>query len=275
MRTRSECERSGHGLGLTYAHGMTLIVWTFLTLLVPTAASAQSIGPFYPQKLNLLLGIGYSRARTDPKLPRDLKNHDNHPDDAIFLTGSPGTTDLRNADINAVELEVGLAYRLGFRNFAVIAMYVPKIPISSSGRLEIQQINDPRPPAMGSFIYSQFGDVGVGHAARTGLAFAVRLSEGSDWWLETQGLVDLGRWDMTFQKGWSRFGRDQPAIVSEATGFEISPQVRVALATGAWSLYAAGTYSQIRFDHGLAHLETHTGSGLKFGLGGSLMLPRR
>jgi hypothetical protein len=244
--------------------------------LIPRIVWAQPpIGPFYGKTLNWVFGVTYERIRIDPNLPRDLRVHDNHPEDAAFLTGSAGETDLDSIEINAIGLEAGVAYRLGYRSLALIGAYVPKIAVTSSGRLEMQQANDQRAAAIGSYVYSQLDGSSVAHAVRTGLGAAFRLSDSRDRWLEIQGLVDVGRWDMTFEKGWTRFGRDQAALSSEATGVEISPRLRVSMFAGVWAIQGYVAYTQIQFSHQAAHLEHHVGTGLSLGFGGRVMLPPR
>lgn len=237
---------------------------------VPQDADAQS----FWQRVNFLFGAGYLRVSMDPELPRDLINHQSHPEDA-FLTGSPGVTDLQEITVNAAEIETGLAYRPTDANFALIFEYVLKVDISSSGRLEKQQENDSRQPAMGSFIYSQLTDVKPGHALRTGAAGAWRLSERRDLWLEVRGLVDIGRWDMTFEKGWSRHGSDQAAIISTASGFEVSPRARFAFVTDIWAFHATAAFTQIAFSHELVHLEPHDAAAFSIAFGANIMLPSR
>jgi hypothetical protein len=212
------------------------------------------------------ISAGYSHLSIDPHLPRDLRFHENHPDDT-FLVGSPGETDLKNVVVDTFDIEAGFAYEPMFRNFDILASYVAKIPVQESGRLERQQANDPRPPAIGSFIYSQLNQASVGHVFRPGIGLKFRLSEKLRLWLEAQGLVDFGRWDMTFEKGWSRYDMDQPAITSKATGFYLSPKGRVVLGTKKWSLYLLAGYAQIRFNHDIPNLESHTAYGHDLGFG--------
>jgi hypothetical protein len=236
-------------------------------------AAAQSGGPYYAKKWNWQFGAGYSHLTLDPNLPRDLINHENHPDDTPFLTGNPGTTDLQAVTMNVIEIEAGMAFRPAYRSFAVIAEYVLKANSTASGRLERQQINDPRPAAQGSFIYTQLDSAPVSHGIRTGVSAAMLLSPAAGRWIEVQGLVDLARRDMTFEKGWSRFGKDQPALVSTARGFEMSPKLRVALAMGPLAIFGSVTYTQIRFSHDSASLESHQGTGLALGFGAKVIVP--
>jgi hypothetical protein len=244
-----------------------LLYGVVLATFVPAVAFAQPERPLYP-RVGLNVGVAYEHVSLDPDLPRDLINHETHPDDAAFLFGSPGTTDLERIDIDAVQMQIGIAYRLGFRNLAWTVSYAPEVPVAWDGREEQQQINDPRPPAMGSFIYTKLQDVGISHVITTGLGFAFRLSEGQDWWLETQGLVSVGRWDMTFEKGWSRFGQDQPAITSQATGIDLSPKFVVSLRTSGYGFDVGVSYRRLRFHHSATNLEDHTAQGLSFSLGG-------
>ena len=219
-------------------------------------------------------GVSYSSFNIDLELPRDLVIHQNHPDDAVFLTGSPGTTDLTGLDVAAVEAEIGVAFRLGYRNLAWLLSYSPKSPLSESGRLEIQQVNDPRPPGNGSFIYTAVTDVETAHAIRTGLMFARRLDVGQGLWLQTHLLLDVGTWDMTFEKGWTRFGSDQAAITASGSGDLLVPMLRFALSTDQWSIQVGVGVPQIDFSHDLAFVENHTADGLVWSFGGAFK-PRK
>jgi hypothetical protein len=214
------------------------------------------------------VGARYVRNVFDPKLPRDLVNHENHRDDALFLFGSPGTTVLGEIHVNTVQLQFGVAHPLGYSNVAFLANYIAEVPVSFDGRVEQQQANDTRPPASGSFIYTMLDDVSTAHLASTGLGFAARLSEGENIWLETQALLVFGKWDMTFEKGWSRFGRDETAIRSKASGFEFSPKVVIGIRNARVGADAALAYRQLRFRHDAESLEDHTARGLSMSFGG-------
>ena len=54
---------------------------------------------------------------------------------------------------------------------------------------------------------------------------------------------------VTFEKGSSRFGRDQTAITSRATGFDLSPRLNIILRTSRWSVYLGAKYVRIQFSH--------------------------
>lgn len=234
----------------------------------PGISTAQPPEPLYP-KWSANVGLGYARLSLDPNPPRDLRLHENHRDD-FFLVGSPGETDLERFVVQALEVQLGFAYRLGLRNLALTFDYVPHLLGQVDGRLEQRQANDPRPPANSSFVYSTVRDVGVRHAVRTGLALAAQLSRDDDWWFEVRMSVDAGRHDATFEKGWSRFGRDEPAITSTARGIEISPGGKVSIRTSRWSAFGGASYTHITYSHELAHLEDHSAKGWGISLGASV-----
>jgi hypothetical protein len=233
----------------------------------PTPAVAQRDPTTLYARTTMNLGAGFARNVFNPNLPRDLVNHQNHPDDAVFLTGSPGTTVLEEIHVNTVQIQVGVIHPLGYSNMGFLANYVAEVPISFDGRVEQQQANDPRPPGNGSFIYTMLADVGIGHLFSTGLSFATRISEGENIWLETQGLLVVGRSTMTFEKGWSRFGQDQAAISSEASGLELSPKLTIAIRNARVGADLGLAYRQIRFSHDAETLEDHTARGLSLSFG--------
>lgn len=227
--------------------------------------------PLFYKKVGFNFSLGYSRLSMDPNPPRDFQIHANHPDDE-FLTGSPGSTDLDYIQLDSLELEIGPSFRLGKRNMALFALYVAKIPFSKVGREERQQENDPRPPSEGSYIYTKLADANIGHIFRSGLGVAFRISEYQNFWLEIRCLFDVGKWDMDFDKGWSRYGRDESEWRSEASGFFFSPKGKISLSMDRWSIFFSVGSAQISFDHPHPNLEAHRGKGYEISLGGRFIL---
>jgi len=227
--------------------------------------------PLFYKKVGFNFSLGYSRLSMDPNLPRDLQIHVNHPDDE-FLTGSPGNTDLDYIQLDSLELEIGPSFRLGKRNMALFALYVAKIPFSKVGREERQQENDLRPPSEGSYIYTKLVDAKIGHIFRSGLGLAFPISENQNFWLEIRCLFDVGKWDMDFDKGWTRYGRDESEWNSEASGFFFSPKGKISLSMDRWSIFFSVGSAQISFDHPHPNLETHRGKGYEISLGARFIL---
>jgi len=261
---------NGHVLGITkeYETGYNRALSADIILYFLEAWGIVPPGPrlFY-KKVGFNFSLGYSRLSMDPNLPRDLQIHDNHPDDEL-LTGSPGNTDLDDIQLNSLELEIGPSFRLGKSNMALFAFYVVKIPFSKVGRDERQQENDPRPPSGGSYIYTKLADASIGHIFRSGLGAAFCISEYQNFWLEIRCLFDVGKWDMDFDKGWTRYGRDESEWRSEASGFFFSPIGKISLSTDRWSIFFSVGSAQISFNHPHPNLETHTGKGYEISLGG-------
>ncbi len=266
--------KDGHVLGITkeYRTGYNRAIAADIILYLLDAWDIVTIEPslFY-KKVDFSFSLGYSRLAMDPNPPRDFQIHANHPDDE-FPTGSPGNTDLDYIQLDSLELEIGPSFRLGKSNMALFAFYVAKIPFSKVGRDERQQENDPRPPSEGSYIYTKLGDASIGHIFRSGLGAAFCMSEYQKFWLEIQCLFDVGKWDMDFEKGWTRFGRDEAEWRSEASGFFFSPKGKISLSTDRWSIFFSVGIAQISFKHPHPNIETHAGRGYEISLGGRFIL---
>lgn len=262
--------KDGHVLGITkeYGTGYNRAIAADIILYFLDAWGIVTMDPpFFYKKVGFNFSLGYSRLSMDPNPPRDFQIHANHPDDE-FPTGSPGNTDLDYIQLDSLELEIGPSFRLGKSNMALFAFYVAKIPFSKVGRNERQQENDPRPPAEGSYIYTKLGDTSIGHIFRSGLGAAFCISEYQKFWLEIQCLFDVGKWDMDFEKGWTRFGRDEAEWRSEASGFFFSPKGKISLSTDRWSIFFSVGIAQISFKHPHPNIETHAGRGYEISLGG-------
>jgi hypothetical protein len=217
-------------------------------------------------RVSLTAGFGYAPLSADVELPRDLRIHANHRDDT-FLTGDPGETSLDRLGLNAIDFDLGLRYRLGYRNVAFLVHYTAKAPVGTSGRAERQQANDPRPPAEGSYVYTKLAKVHVGHVVGAGLALAVPVSSAQGFWLEFQGVVEIGRWNMDFEKGWTRFGQDEAEVVSAATGLYLLPRLGLSFGTRKWALFVTGGPARITLDHDVQRLANHTATGFEIKLG--------
>ncbi len=222
--------------------------------------------PFTPKRLSFTAGVSYSRTGLGLDLPRDLRYHTNHLDD-WYLTGDPGTTDLQRAWVDTAEAEGGLRYRLGAGGLALATSYAVRIPLASSGRSERQQANDSRPPSVGSFIYSKVTQVGLSHALRAGLEWTHPLSSIRGWWLEVEGLLEVDRWVVTLEKGWSRYGWDQPELTSKATGYAFGPTARVSIGTGAVRLHLTASLPHMTLGFAQPQLEATSASGVSFSAG--------
>ncbi len=245
-----------------------------LTVLLPAAAAGAADGPYfdrqyYRHRTRIELRSGYADATLDPDLPRNLQFHGNHPDDS-FLRGDPGRTPLDAVRMAGLVGEVGLARRLGNRSIAVIASYAVFAPLSKSGRFERQQANDPRPAAHASFVYTRVAKALTAHALRAGLGVGFIAPRTKLVGVEVQALLSVGRASATFEKGWSRFGRDAAERTSTGSGLLLEPLVRVAVKSGRWSMYAAVARPSVRFSHADPDLEDHTGSGTAISFGARL-----
>ena len=225
--------------------------------------------PFSPKRLSLAGGLSYSRSGLGLDLPRDLKYHANHPDD-WFLSGDPGSTELGRAWVDAVEAEGGIRYRLGAAGLGATLSYAMRIPVATTGRSERQQANDPRPPNLGTFIYSTVRDVGVSHALRAGLDWSRPTRSASRGWVEFEVLLELDRWTATVEKGWSRYGRDQAELTSKATGYALGPTARLRIGRGAFGFQLAASLPHLLLSFAQPQLQSSSASGFGFSAGFSL-----
>lgn len=220
--------------------------------------------------LQFTLSAGYTGLRINPALPRSLTAHDsNHIDDVRyppFLMGFAGSTPLDRVSSHLSEIEAGVARRHTDGSIGFIGAYAIDFPISSRGRFEIQQVNDTRPSSLGSFVYSQVVRVGPAHAFRTG--FSLHPQKWRTRGIEVHGFFNLGIWDMTFEKGWSRFATDQPEFTAEVRGVELSPRGRLSFVKSGYSFHISGGWTLIRFGYESAvGLPSHNASGWSVGTG--------
>lgn len=241
-------------------------------LLAAQAAPAGAQSLFYPRRITWSADFGYSSLPlhfTAADIPRDLRIHANHRDDP-FLTGDAGQTLLERVSVGSIDWSGGIAYRPGDVNVALVVSYVAKIPVQKEGRAERQQANDTRPPAYGAYIYTKLSHISVAHALRSGVAFAVPVSRRRGWWLELQGLLDLGRWTAGFEKGWTRFGRDEPETGSDATGFYVGRRLKAALGTPRTAFFVAAAHGRVALHYKDVRLADHSGAGFELTLGTQL-----
>jgi hypothetical protein len=225
--------------------------------------------PFAPKRLSLAGALSYSRFGLGLDLPRDLTYHSNHPDD-WFLSGDPGSTELSRAWVDAVEAEGGIRYRLGAAGLGATLSYAMRIPLATTGRSERQQANDPRPPNLGTFIYSTVRDVGVSHALRAGLEWSRPTRSASRGWVEFEVLLELDRWTATVEKGWSRYGLDQAELTSKATGYALGPTARLRIGKGALAFQLAASLPHLVLSFAQPQLQSSSASGFGFSAGFSL-----
>jgi hypothetical protein len=211
------------------------------------------------------INAGISYIQLDPNLPRDLINHTTHPDDQSFMSGSPGSTDLKKVDITFLNLSFGYSWPLETqikygKDWGIF--YTVKIPVEKNGTEEKQNQNDPRPPTEGSFIYTEITEVNVQHEVGTNFMF---------WW-EINGLrytitprLNIGYWQMSFEKGWNRFGRHQAEQYSDAKGISISPQLEASIGTYKFKLGIFAAYRAINLEYNTAVLGNSMAQGLEIG----------
>ena len=228
----------------------------------PTVVGAALESPIYG-RWNLDGGLSYFSF--DPDLPRDLTNHETHPDDKPFLKGAAGSTPL--TDVNASFFDVGLSRSFPVTESgmtAVLLKYTLKIPLQEDGREEMQNENDFRPPENGSFIYSKIVDISLAHEVGVGLGFGsmpMNNGEGTGNYWELLPSVNLGYWEMEYEKGWNRFGRDQASIRTAASGFSLSPRLQITFGGPRIFVSAGVAYRAMRLEYDVDILDESAPSG--------------
>ncbi len=123
--------------------------------------------------------------------------HSTHSDDVRFLgAGSAGETDLGDEVLDFGS--IGFRYQRKLMKNVIFNAEVGWM--GGDGRDEKQNINDPRPAANGSFIYSK-----LENAVYVGVGFSYSIPN-------VKGLyvgADVQSTSLFIEHGWSRFGSDQ------------------------------------------------------------------
>lgn len=232
-----------------------------LSVLAARSAQAKAGNPTW------YVDAGVSYFKMDPDLPRDLVVHSTHPDDRSFMSGSPGSTKLDDVDITFLNLEVGhnwpISKQVDYR-WEWGVSYVLKVPLSDDGRNEKQNENDTRPAAEGSFIYTKLSDVSCQHEVGLKAIYWQSIDSDKFRFSITPGLY-LGYWQMTFDRGWNRFGHDQAEWKSDASGFSISPQIAFSLDTSNLNFTVFTGYRAISLDYDYDSMDSSSATGVEFG----------
>ena len=211
---------------------------------------------------------GISHVQLQPDLPRDLRIHTTHPDDQVFLSGSAGETDLDEVDITFLNLSLGHTWAIEGdrvqvnRGWKWGVSYVLKVPLEEDGREDIQNVNDFRPATEGSFIYTGITDVDVQH--EIGVHISYWRDTGSLRYAVTPGIF-VGYWKMSFEKGWDRFGRDEPELSSEAKGISISPQIQASLGTPDMKVGIFLAYRAVDLEYDTTELGSSVAQAMEIG----------
>ncbi len=193
--------------------------------------------------------IGGSYICIDPNLPRDLVNHQVHPDDVNIPIPEPGGTTALDK-VETVMLNLGIEYIMPrSRNFSWLVGYTIKIPGSTDGREEKQCPNDPRPPEQGSFVYTEIESMQPAHEIHGGVSYKVSSDKSTTVTISPR--LALGYWEMQFEKGWDRFGADEISLKSDAKGFSFSPQIVLSAGSDFMngSLLIAYRYMSLDYDY--------------------------
>jgi hypothetical protein len=233
---------------------------------IDTAREPGTIPPHPITPLHVIFAASYAFTWLNAHLPVALQSHENNLEDVIkfpFLSGFPGLTPIERAFLQTVEVEGGAIYYPRDGHLGVVAEYVAHVPTRWNSRFQTKQINDPRPATMGSFIYSDITERSVGQAFRTGISWRATESSALEW----QGLIDVGRWDMTFQAGRQRFGNDEPELTASAVGHEYSPRLRLSIARQPITVQITAGLTIISFGYD-SSLESHRAVG--FSLSGGI-----
>ncbi|HBA85926.1 MAG TPA: hypothetical protein DCZ95_17725 [Verrucomicrobia bacterium] len=211
------------------------------------------------------MDAGMSYLQLDPHLPRDLTLHTTHLDDRPFMSGSPGQTDLCKVDVSFLNLLFGYTWPLESQpqyGWSWGVAYVLKVPIKEDGREEIQNENDIRPSTQGSFIYTKVSSVKPQHEVGINLN-AWRTLGGLRYMLTPR--IYVGYWQLSFEKGWTRFGSDEMEQSSDAKGFGISPQIEGSVGTSAFKLGVFAAYRAMDLEYDTSVLGSSVAQGLEIG----------
>lgn len=210
---------------------------------------------------------GVSYFNMDPDLPQDLTIHSTHPDDRSFMSGSAGSTKLDEVDMTFLNLEVKYNFLIPITKktfWKLEPSYVLKVPVSEEGRARKQNENDTRPAVEGSFIYTELSDVSLQHEIGVKASFNSSISGTKAHYSITPSIY-LGYWQMSFEKGWDRFGRDETEYTSDADGFSISPQIAFALENKQLNFSVFAGYRAISLDYDSSSSDSSTATGIEFG----------
>lgn len=242
---------------------MCSIVFVALVVLVPSVRAAESAasGPN-----GWMVSTGVSYYQFDPNLPNDLNMHNTHPDDKSFLEGSAGVTELDTVKATFLDLSAKRIWGIvkGTESGWQWGLdYVLKIPVGQSGRAEKQNENDYRPATEGSFIYTSITDLQPAHEVGVSLHY---------WWVAGDELfctlipsLHIGYWQMSFEKGWDRFGKDEAEQSSGAKGVSISPQLGMSIGTREFKFAITGAYRFIDLKYDTSVLGSSTANGWDIG----------
>ena len=228
----------------------SIFLLTSLLLLIPHPTYGQSGGDILN---HLFIRTGISFFNLDPQLPRDLLTHETHPDDD-FIIGPAGMTVLDKVKITTFDISLEYTRESSFlEEFSYLLEYTLRIPLNTSGRHEMQHMNDTRPPEMGSFQYTELSKVKSLNELGIGASYGFKSDKNLRF--SIRGLVSVGYWSMRFEKGWLRFSEDQTAIEGAVDGITIHPQLglnigvlpaQVGITAGCLSFFAS--YDEPQFN---------------------------
>lgn len=215
-----------------------------------------------------LFNVEVSYLNLDPNLPRDLVMHNTHPDDRAFMSGSPGDTMLDKVEVTFLDLSLERTWGIAKQSdhgWEWGIGYTLKVPIDEKGRVEKQNENDPRPPTEGSFIYTEMAEINPAHEVGVSLRY---------WWAGSRRLISaitphlaVGYWQMAFEKGWDRFGRDEAELRSDAKGFGFAPGLNLSTGTKELRLTLHGAYRFIDLEYDTDALGNEVAQGWEVGAG--------
>lgn len=235
--------------------------WTIATVVAVGILATQSPGE---AMWTFGLGVGASYFSFNPNLPAGLVEHETHPDDQVFLTGSAGETDLDPVKVTLLNVHATVARDKGpGGSVQWVGDLVLHLPLSEEGREEVQNANDHRPPEEGAYIYTEVEDIDPAVEIGFGASYHGHFSERVEYTLRP--MVYLGYWSMTFDSGWTRFNEDQTAIQSGAKGPSVSPQLH--LSAGLKTLQAGLTlgYRYMHLGYDAADLGSEGAHGWDIG----------
>ena len=144
--------------------------------------------------------------------------HETHPDDKSFLTGSPGSTEIKHGHFLKISNRIYL-------NESSPRFYGELALLAGYGEDRHKNDNDPRPIGNHSAVYSKIFPV----APQIGLGAEYQIVEGFDVGAEVTATVFF------VENGWDRWGEDESADKDTKFLYNVGPVIKYRF-NDDWSL---------------------------------------
>lgn len=207
---------------------------SLIFIMIPTlsAFTENANGDEGEWKIGLYGQVGYKN------IDGIAYEHETHPDDAIFMTGSPGSTSVDNAFLLALGLRVKRTNTFGLP----LEFTADAGGLLSLAKDRHQNNNDSRPKSQGSFVYSKVSPFGM--ETRIGTLFYpfqdIPLGFGGEATLSV----------FRTEHGWDRFGKDEKAQSKWHYAFTAGPKVGLNIFDHL--------FLELAYGHGLNSINSHS-----------------